>query len=93
MRTRRKSEKKNDSQTISHNSLGRNDIAAIIPSAVNNDCRVINEFSIKLNILPGLYFEDFVKALNKKWNIRKRNHKYRIDGKSGIDTGGVSGEL
>ena len=34
----------NDSQTINHNSLSRNDIAAIISSAVNNGCRVINDF-------------------------------------------------
>ena len=40
----------NGSQTINHNSLSRNDIAAIISSAVNNNCRVINDFSIKLNI-------------------------------------------
>ena len=40
----------NDLQIISHNSLSRNDIAAIISSAANNDCRVINDFSIKLNI-------------------------------------------
>ena len=40
----------NDSQIISHSSLSRNDIATIISSAVNNDCRVINDFLIKLNI-------------------------------------------
>ena len=50
----------NDSQTINHISLSRNDIAAIISSAVNNDCCVINDFSIKLNIRRGFYFEDFV---------------------------------
>ena len=59
----------NVSQTINRNSLSRNDIAAIISSAVNNDCRVINDFSIKLNIGRGFYFEDFVKALNKKWKL------------------------
>ena len=77
---------------INHNSLSRNDIAAIISSAVNNDCRVINDFSIKLNIRRGFYFEDLVKAFNKKWNIGKRNHKYCVSlvGESGIDTGGVS---
>ena len=76
-------------------SLSRNDIAAIIFSGVNNDCRVINDFSIKLNIHRGFYFEDFVKAFNKKWNIGKRNHKYCTSfvGKLGIDTGGVTREI
>ena len=55
----------NDLQTINHNGLSRNDIAAIISSAVNNDCRVINDFSVKLNIRRDFYFEDFVKAFNK----------------------------
>ena len=54
----------NDLQTINHNGLSRNDIAAIISSAVNNDCRVINDFSVKLNIRRDFYFEDFVKAFN-----------------------------
>ena len=49
----------NDSQTINHNSLSRNDIAAIISSVVNNDCRVINDFSIKVNICRGFFFEVF----------------------------------
>ena len=40
----------NDSQAINRNSLSRKDIAAMISSAVNNDCRVINDFSIKLKI-------------------------------------------
>ena len=64
-------------------------------SAVNNDCRVINDFSIKLNIPGGFYFEDFVKAFNKKWNIGKRSHKYCISfvGESVIDTVGVSREF
>ena len=85
----------NGSQTINHNSLSRNDIAAIISSAVNNNCRVINDFSIKLNIRWGFYFEDFVKAFNKKWNIGKGNHEYLISfvGELGIDTGGVSREF
>ena len=85
----------NDSQTINHNSLSRNNIAAIISSAVNNDCREANDFSIKLNIRRGFHFEDFVKAFNKKWNTGKRNHKYCISfvGESGIDTGGVSREF
>ena len=39
----------NDSRTISHNSLNSNDIVAII-STVNDNCRVINNFSIKVNI-------------------------------------------
>ena len=56
----------NDSPTINHNRLSRNDIAAIVSSAVNNDWRVINDFSIKLNICRGFCFEDFVKAFNKK---------------------------
>ena len=56
----------NDSQTINQNSLSRNDIAAIISSAVNNDCGVINDFSFKLNISRGFCFEDFVKAFTKK---------------------------
>ena len=34
----------NDSQTINHTSLSRNDIAAIISSSVNNKCCVINIF-------------------------------------------------
>ena len=85
----------NDSQTISHNSLSRNNIAAIISSAVNNDCREANDFSIKLNIRRGFHFEDSVKAFNKKWNIGKRNHKYCISfvSESGIDNGGVSREF
>ena len=84
-----------DLQTINHNSLSRNDIAAIISSAVNNGCCVINDFSVKLNIRRGFYFEDFVKAFNKKWNIGKRNHKYCISfaGESGIDSSGVSREF
>ena len=62
---------------------------------MNNDCHVINDFLIKLNIRWGFYFEDFVEAFNKKWNIGKRNHKYCISfiGKLGIDTGGVSREF
>ena len=85
----------NDLQTINHNSLSKNDIVAIISSAVNNDCRVINGFPIKLNIRRGFYFEDFVKAFNKKWNIGKGNHEYLISfvGELGIDTGGVSREF
>ena len=55
----------NDLQIINHNGLSRNDIAAIISSAVNNDCRVVNDFSVKLNIRRDFYFEDFVKAFNK----------------------------
>ena len=92
---KRKNLEENDSQAINYNSLSRNDIAAIIFSVVNNDCRVINDFSIKVNIRLGFYFEDFVKAFNKKWIIGKRNHKYCISfvGKSGIDTGGVSREF
>ena len=61
----------NDSQTINRNSLSRNDIPAIISSAVNNGYRLINDFSIKLNIRRGFYFGDFVKAFNKKWNTGK----------------------
>ena len=85
----------NDSQAADYDSLSRNDIAAIIFSAVNNNCRVIKDFSIKLNIRRGSYFEDFVKAFNKIWNIGKRNHKYCISfvGKSGIDTSGVYREF
>ena len=92
---KRKNLEENDSQAIIYNGLSRNDIAAIIFSVVNNDCRVINDFSIKVNIRLGFYFEDFVKAFNKKWIIGKRNHKYCISfvGKSGIDTGGVSREF
>ena len=62
---------------------------------MNNDCRVINDFSVKLNIRRGFYFEHFVKAFNKKWNIGKRSHKYYISfvGEPGIDTGGVSREF
>ena len=65
----------NDSQAINHNSLSRNDIAEIISKPVNNDCRVINDFSI---IRRGFYFEDFVKAFNKNRNTGKPNHKYCI---------------
>ena len=77
----------NDQQTINHNSLSGNDC--------RNNCRVINDFSIKLNIRRGFYFEDFMKAFNKKWNIGKRNHKYCISfaGESGIDIGGASREF
>ena len=62
---------------------------------MNNDGLAINDFPVKLNIRRGFYFEDFVKAFNKKWNIGKRNHKYCISfvGESGIDTGGVSREF
>ena len=63
---------------------------------MNNDYRVINDFSIKLYIHRDSYFEDFVKAFKKKWNIGKRNHKYyciSFVGESGIDTGGISPEF
>ena len=62
---------------------------------MNNDGRAINDFPVKLNIRRGFYFEDFVKAFNKKWNIGIWNHKYCISfaGESGIDTGGVSREF
>ena len=65
----RKSRKKNDSPNINHNILSRNDIAAIISSAVNNDCGVINDFSVKLNIRRGFCFEDFVKAFKKNGTL------------------------
>ena len=39
-----------DSLSITISSLNRNDIAAIISSTVSNDCRVINDFSINVNI-------------------------------------------
>ena len=62
---------------------------------MNNDCRVVHDFSVKLNIRQGFYFEDFVKAFNKKPNIRKRIHKYCIsfNGESGTDTVGISREF
>ena len=71
----------NYSRPVNRNSLSRTDIAAIISSAVNNECRVIKV--------------DFVKTFNKKWNIEKRNHKYCIlfVGELGIDTDGVSREF
>ena len=63
----------------------------MMSSVVNNDCGVINDFSIKLNSRRRFGFQDFVKAFNKKWNIGKRNHKYCVSfvGESGIDTGGA----
>ena len=59
----------NDSQAINRNSLSRKDIAAMMSSVVNNDCGVINDFSVKLNIRRGFCFEDFVKAFKKNGTL------------------------